>query len=124
MYIIIKAGYGNNIAIPVGEEVGKIVAGMEGAKVVSEPSWNETQYKVGNTAVTFTIVPDNLIGPGDPLVEVVKEDLSRAHKREADEREKRLALEKELTELKEKFAPFLEKDEQTTKTEGSPEIPF
>ena len=110
MHIVIKCGY-NLIAIPITEHIGHIVAGMEKAVTVIEPSWNETNYKINTKEkVTFTIVPDSMIGTDDPLIETIKADLSRAHEREAEERTKRMEVEKELEKLKEKFAPFLEKE--------------
>jgi len=111
MYLVIKAGY-TQVAIPVTQDIGAIMQGMDKAIVVNEPNWQESQYKIDSkTSVTFTIVPDNLIGPAEPVIEQYKDDLHRAYQRESEERTKRQEIEKELITLKERFAPFLEEAE-------------
>ena len=109
MQLVIKSGY-TSIAIPVSGDVGQIIAGMENAVTVQEPGYLETQYKVQADKVTFTFVPDSMIGPADPVLEKYKDDLHRAYEREATERKQRQEVEKELKELKERFAPFIKEE--------------
>lgn len=117
MYIVIKSGY-TRIAVPVGDDIGKIISGMDGAISVSEPSWNQQNYKkINDESVTFTIVPDNMIGEGDSVVERYKEDYDRAVTREMEERAARKKAEEELAEMKKRFAPFLEEDSQANTEE-------
>ena len=120
--IVIKIGYQ---ALMLGEnaDVGAVLSGLSGA---SQIEWNGSWWntlpdgiKATDDEVEIKIIPEHKIRQfADDKTLALSEDLNKANSRYYEELSTRKKIEGELTEIKEKFAPFMEvEDKESEKSE-------